>query len=176
MSAGLDDEGAGEAFLGFGEQAGFEDHLDGDALGSLDDVAQFAENEAVIAFLQPTDIEDHVNFLGAEIDEGFSFVTFGVGVRGAEWEADDGGDEHAGVFETGGGEGDAGTVDADGVEVVLAGFGAQALDIVSGGVGFEEGVIDETGEFGGIQRHGGRIPGRWHRAQALTEVGWTLAG
>jgi hypothetical protein len=50
------------------------------------------------------------------------------------------------------------------------------LDVVGGGVGSEEGVINETGEFGGIQRHGGRIPGRWHRAQALTEVGRTLPG
>src|SRR5262249_20051215 len=67
---------------------------------------------------------------------------------GAEREADDGDRVRARALEHRGAEAHVHRVHADGGEAVLLGFFAQLLELVAGGVGLQEGVIDHRGEIG----------------------------
>ncbi len=105
--------------------------------------------------------DDHVDFLGSGFDATGGLDGFDGGAIGTEWKGYDGtGEDGAvgffgvvdgGVVQEVADEFDPAAVDADGGEAVFDGFGDDAADVGFGGVGFEECVVDDSGELGGGQ-------------------------
>lgn len=147
----LDGAAGGGDFFG-GEEAGFEDDFDDVAAGGGDDFVDFVLDEIPVAFLGRAEVHDHIEFIGAGFEGIDGGVHFGLGEGGPKGEADDGADFDGGAGEEFFAIGDPVGVDADGEKGVGAGFLAMAADVSEGGVGAEEGVIDESGEV-----HVGRI-------------------
>src|SRR6185503_21183112 len=86
-------------FFFAGQQTGFEDYFDRALVRGLDDVPQFAQQIAVVAVLEPADIDDHIDFLGAVVDRHLGFKSFRVGVRRSEGKANHCSDLHSTVLE-----------------------------------------------------------------------------
>jgi hypothetical protein len=166
--AGLEEVGAGgEGKLGGakllfeGEEAGFEDDFyDGaGGVGDLNDAVDVLANGLIVRGLrgfEQADVEDHVDVMGTVFEHVRGLFALGDGERCAEREADDDADGDAGALEGSGGERDPGGVDHGAGEAVLGGFVAELEDLGAGGVGLEEGVIEDGGKIvGGRQGVGG---------------------
>jgi hypothetical protein len=149
-SGGESDLGGAEFFFE-GEEAGFEDDLDDGALGvgQFDDAADVLTDSFVVgglAGLEEADVEDHVEVVRAVLEDAGGLVALGAGERGSKGKAKDDADGDAGSGEGGGGERDPGGVDHGTGEAVLGGFVAELKDLGAGGVGLEEGVVEDGGE------------------------------
>ena len=118
-------------------------------MGEFDDAADVLADGFVVGGLagfEEADVEDHVDVVGAEFEDADGFVAFGGGEGGTQGEADDDAYGDAGAVEGGGGEGDPGGVDHGAGEAVLGGLVAELEDLGAGGVGLEEGVVEDGGE------------------------------
>ncbi len=149
-SGGEGDLGGAEFFFE-GEEAGFEDDFDDGALGvgEFDDAADVLADGFVVGGLagfEEADVEDHVDVVCAVLEDANGFVALGGGEGGTQGEADDDADGDAGAVEGSGGEGDPGGVDHGAGEAVLGGLVAELEDLSAGGVGLEEGVVEDGGE------------------------------
>lgn len=149
---GLDEVGAG-LFRGLAggdlllvvQESGFEDDLEDGSpfMASIGDGADIGFDGGEVAGFQGAYIEDHVDF-GSSVGDGFGGLGALVpGGGGAERETDDGADFDGRAAEFTGDEGDPVGVDADGGEDVFAGFFAYLAHVGFGGVGAEDGVVDE---------------------------------
>ena len=174
--AGLDEVGsggegqlAGAEFFFEGEEAGFEDDFDdgSGAVGQLDystDVLLDGFVVGGLAGFEQADVHDHVDVVGSVLEDADGFVAFGAGEGGTQGEADDYAYGDAGAGEGGGGEGDPGGVDHGAGEAVVGGLVAEPEDLVAGGVGLEEGVVEDGGE---VLRGGECVGG-----EGCCVVGW----
>ena len=154
---GLDEIGAsffrsdrGADFFFEGEERGLEDDFaDGTAaMAGFDDAADVGFDDVVLAGFERADVDDHVDFLSAELDGLLGFEDFYLRESGAEGKPGDGADFDVGAAKELGGEGDVPGVDADGSEAEAAGLFAELGDVSAGGVGLEQGVVDEAGDRG----------------------------
>ncbi len=98
------------------------------------------------AGFEEADVEDHIYVVGSVAEHADGFVAFGAGGDGAEGEADDAANGNAGSGKCGGGDGDPGGVDHGAGEAVFGGFVAELEDLGAGGVGLEEGMVEDGGE------------------------------
>ena len=156
--AGLEEVGAGgESDLGGaelffeGEEAGLEDDFDDGSgvVGELDDAADVVVDGLVVGGLagfEQADVEDHVDLTGAVFEDADGLVALGAGESGAEREANEDANGDTGSQEGGGGEGYPGGVEHGAGEAVLGGFVADLEDLGAGGVGLDEGVVEDGGE------------------------------
>ena len=151
VGAGGESDLGGAEFFFEGEEAGFEDDFDDGAVGvgEFDYAADVLADGVVVrglAGLEETDVEDHVDVVGALLKDSSSFVAFGGGEGGTQGEADDDADGDAGAVEGGGGDGDPCWVDHGAGEAVLGGLVAELEDLSAGRVGLEESVVEDGGE------------------------------
>jgi len=152
VGSGGEGELGGAEFLFEGEEAGFEDDLyDGSGgVGEFDDAVNVLTDGLVVgglAGLEEADVEDHVDVVCAVVEHVGGLFVLGGGESGAKREADDNADGDAGPLEGGGGERDPGGVDHGAGEAVFGGFVAELKDLGAGGVGFEEGVVEDGSEI-----------------------------
>jgi hypothetical protein len=101
---------------------------------------------ADFAGFKEADIEDHVDFAGTVLEDAHGFVALGAGERCSEGEADEDADGDTGSGECGVRERDPGGVDHGTGEVVFGCFVTDFEGVGAGGVGLEEGVIEDGGE------------------------------
>ena len=175
-SGGLDEVGPGgegefggaELFLE-GEQAGFEDDLDDGpvGVGEIDDGVDFVLDGVVVLLgcgLEQADVEHHVEVVRAELEDAGGLVALAGGERCAKREADDDADRDGGSGEGFDGAGDPCGVDHGAGEAMLGGLVAEADDLGAGGLGLEQGVVEDGGERGGggesARGEGGGVEGR----------------
>lgn len=99
MNAGIEGEFAGADFFFVCQQAGFQNRFYGAFLGGFGDVAQFAQDVAVVAVLEAANVDDEIDFLGAGIEGGFDFKALDIGFHCAERESDDAGGFDCAAFQ-----------------------------------------------------------------------------
>ena len=75
MRLGLDRQFAGRDDLFVAEIAGLDDDFHPPIVGRLDDIADFADDVAVIAVDEPSEVHHHVDLIGAVVHGGLGFVT-----------------------------------------------------------------------------------------------------
>jgi hypothetical protein len=102
---------------------------------------------AGFAGFEEADVEDHVDFAGAVLEDADGFVALGTGERRSEGEAYEDADGDAGSGECGVREGDPSGVDHGAGKVMFGYFVADLEGVGAGGVGFEESVIEDGGEI-----------------------------
>jgi hypothetical protein len=110
--------------------------------------------------LEVAEGDDQVEFTDAKPGESGSFLAEGRDERCTERESDDDADWDACAIELGNSIGSPDGVDHGAGEAVADGFGAEGAHLGVGGVGLEEGVVDDGGE--GLprgQRVGGKVAG-----------------
>ncbi len=149
-SGGEGDLGGAEFFFK-GKEAGLEDDFDdrSGGVGEFGYTVDVVEDGFVVAGLagfKQADVEDHVYVVGALFEDADGLVALGAGEGCSQGEADDDADGYTGSGEGGGGDGDPGGVDHGAGEAMLGGFVADLEDLGAGGVGFEEGVVEDGGE------------------------------
>ena len=154
VGAGGEGELGGSELFFKGEEAGFEDDFDDGAstVGDFDNTADVLAEEVVIFFaagFEQAYVENHVNIVGAECDDAGGFVALAGREGGAEGEADDDADGDAGAGEGFGRGSDPEGIDHGAGEAVFSGLAAELHDLGAGGVGLEEGVIENSGKGGG---------------------------
>ena len=152
-----------------GEQAGFEDDLDDGptGVGEIDDGVDFVLDGVVVLLgcgLEQADVEDHVEVVRAELEDAGGLVALGGGEGRAKREADDDADRDGGSGEGFDGAGDPCGVDHGAGEAMLGGLVTEADDLGAGGLGLEQGVVEDGGERGGrgesARGEGGGVEGR----------------
>ena len=110
---------------------------------------------AQIAGFEGAHVDDHVDLAGAVEHGAARFVPLDVGSGGAERESDHGTDANTAPRERPGAQRDPHRVDADGRETELRGLAAQLFDLLTRGIGLQQGVIDHRrhtcrGATGGV--------------------------
>ena len=119
------------------------------------------------------DVDDHVHLVGAVGHRPGGLGGLDLGMVLAAGEPDDGarGDRRR---EQARGQGQERRGDADGEHPEVVGLGAQRRDVVGGGLGLEQGVVDHARERLAGERHGGILaprPGPWPARQARAGQG-----
>lgn len=142
---------AGTEFFLEGEQAGFEDDLDDGTggVGQFDDAADvLADGFEVLAGsgFEQSDVQDHVDVVGAKLEDAGSLVALGRCETGSEGEADDHADGDSGSSEGFDSSADPDRVDHGTGEAVLGGFVAELDNLGACGVGPQQGVVENGGE------------------------------
>jgi hypothetical protein len=130
------------------EFGGLEDDLDEHGLGGVDDGADVHLDEGVVVVLHGADVEHHVDLAGAAADGLARLEGLGVGGHGAEREAHHGADRHAAALEELRHHAHVGRVHADAGEPVLAGFLGELEELLAGGLGLEQRMVDVPREAG----------------------------
>ena len=105
--------------------------------------------------IEQADVENHVDVVRAVFNNAGGFVALGAGEGGTQGKADD---APTGIPVPGERRrrGDPGGVDHGAGEPVLGRLVAELEDLVAGGVGLEEGVVEDCGEvLGGRESMGG---------------------
>ena len=114
--------------------------------------------------LEQADVEHHVEVVGAELEDAGGLVALAGGERRAEGKSDDDADRDAGSGEGFDGAGDPRGVDHGAGEAVLGGLVAETDDLGAGGLGLEQGVVEDGGQRGGggesVRGKGGGVEGR----------------
>ncbi len=140
-------------------------------MGQLDDAADVLADGLVIGGLagfEETDVEDHVDVMGAVLEDACGFVALRAGEGGTQGEADEGADRNAGAVEGSDGERDPGWIDHGTGKAVLGGFVAELEDLGAGGVGLEEGMVEDGGE---VLRRGEGVCGKGCGVEEFGSVG-----
>jgi hypothetical protein len=149
-SGGESDLGGAEFFFE-GEEAGLEDDLDDGAVGvgEFDYASDVLADGVVVGGLagfEEAYVEDHVDVVGSEFEDAHGFVAFDGGEGGTQGKAYDDAYGDTGAGEGGDGDGDPDGVDHGAGEAVLGGLVAELEDLGTGGVGFEESMVEDRGE------------------------------
>ena len=140
---GLGSAAGGDDLL-IGEGGGLDDDLEDGAPAGLAHAADVGLDGVGVTFLDEAEVDDHVDLLGA-LGQGVGGLggLDGGGV-GAGGEAADGGHvQVVGYVHRQEARGDAHAVGAQ-----VCGLGDERVDLGSGGLGLEEGVVDEAGDPG----------------------------
>src|SRR5271154_1800481 len=114
-------------------------------MGKFDDAADVLADGLVVGGLagfEETDVEDHVDVVGAKFEDASGLVALGAGEGGTEGEADEDANGNAGAVESGGGEGDPGGIDHGTGKTMFGGLVAELENLSAGGVGLEERVVE----------------------------------
>ncbi len=98
------------------------------------------------AGFEQADVQDHVDVVGAVLEDAGGLVALGGRKRGAEGESDDHADGNAGAGERLGRGGDPEWVDHGAGEAMFGGFVAELDDLGAGRLGLEQRVIEHRGE------------------------------
>ena len=146
---------AGDDFLIVIEQRGFENHFDdgASAMARRRNQRDFLLHGAVVVAAQCADVLHHVDLLRSGAQGGFGFAHFRFGGSCAERETNHGADLHFRSGQVGRGQGNPIRVHTNAGEIVLAGFGAQAQNVVARGFGPQQRVVDQAGDTRRRVRH-----------------------
>ena len=109
VGTGAEGEFGGAKLFFKGKQAGFEDHFDDGSGGmrELDDAVDVLADGLVVGGLagfEQADVEDHVDVVGAVLEDAGGLVALGAGEGGAQGEADEHAYRDARAGQRGGGE------------------------------------------------------------------------
>ncbi len=141
------------------------------AVGDLDDAMDVLADGLVVAGLagfEQAYVEDHIDVVRAVLDHVGGLFALGDGECGAEGEADDDSDGDTGAGECGGSQWYPCGVDHGAGEAVLGGLMTDLEHLGAGGVGLEQGVIEDGGE---ILRGGESMSGEGGGVEVLWAVG-----
>ena len=140
VRTGLADDIAHLFFLFVGQQAGLNDDLEDLIAHSLFHRADILADSIVFFVLQAADVDDHVHLGGTVLNGGLRLKCLGLGIHGAQREADDAahGDAACHVLHR---LLDVAGVDADRSSVVGNGLITEGLDLGPGSLGFQQGMV-----------------------------------
>src|ERR1039458_7980827 len=155
VGAGLDGDLGGAEFFSDCEQGGFKNHLEQGAvvMGDGGDGVDSVVYGVMVAAFELADGDDHVQLARAQAGDGGGFLAERGDQRGAEGKADDGAHGDAGSGEDSDRGGNPDRVDHGTGKAVADGLVAEAFDLVAGGAGLEQGVVNDGGQ---------RLPARQH--------------
>jgi hypothetical protein len=140
------------------EERDLEDDLDQAALGGGDDPLQVAADRGVVAVLEAAEVDHDVELVGAVGHRLRGLGDLDGRAAGAEREADHRADGDLSL-QTGARQRHPRGVHAHAGEAVLAGLGAQGLDLGAGRRRAQQRVVDDRGELGLGQHDGARTKG-----------------
>jgi hypothetical protein len=173
VRAGQLGERAADDLLLIAQHAGLEDHLHLGRAGGADHPADVVGDGRVVAGLQGADVDHHVDLAGSVTDRLAGLEGLGPGRHGSQREAHHRADPDRAARQQRAAAGHVGAVDADSGEVEPARLLAELLEILGGGVGLEQGVVDQARQ---IARHlAGARPGR-HPGRARADDGAHVVG
>ena len=117
----------------------------------------------VVAAFELADGNDHIQFAGAQAGERGRLLAQRGDQRGAQGKADDHAHRNAGSGEHGDRGGGPDGVDHGAGKAVADGLVAEILDLLAGGVGLQQGVVDDGGQRLPVRQ---RLGGKGSRIEA----------
>jgi hypothetical protein len=148
IGAGFDGKFAGEFLFVLGEEASFDDDFEM-RLGIVRGIGEsvdFVVNKRDIAILERADVDDHIYFLRTLANAGQRFEQLHGSKSGALRKSDDGASEHIRALQQFGRKVYPNGLHADAGEVVLASLFAELFDLRFAGIGFKDGMVDESSD------------------------------
>ena len=150
VEASLPGQLAGADLLGVAQQAGLQDDLeDPQGRDGLPEALEVPLDRGPVTGLGGADGQDHVHLPGALLHGKLGLEGLGAEGGGAEGEPHDGAGPDCAAPQAASRQGHPQRVHADGGKAVGQGLGAKGFHLGAGGVGLEQGVVDERGEVPG---------------------------
>ncbi|MNE35637.1 hypothetical protein D3C80_1294100 [compost metagenome] len=136
------------------EQTGFQYYLQRDSRANFTHRGDIGLHFVIQAAFQPTDIDHHVDFLGAGGNGRFGFESLGYGQTSTQREADNRAYFNVAFLQQVSGQRDITRVNANGIEIMLTRFFAQLVDLAFRGVHSQQGMVDIASVINLFSSHG----------------------